>query len=145
MWVADVLHRSGSDSVSVLLTGGLRTPSDALVGPIAIAALRSLHLDAVFMGVHGMDAYAGFSTPNLLEAETNRAMVRSARRLIVLADSTKWGVVGLSSMAELSEASMIVSDTGLSRTAVSALEEQVEDLLLVEPSKALPQVSHHPN
>ncbi len=92
-----------------------------------------------------MDAYAGFSTPNLLEAETNRAMVRSARRLIVLADSTKWGVVGLSSMAELSEASMIVSDTGLSRTAVSALEEQVEDLLLVEPSKALPQVSHHPN
>ncbi|MCB0908155.1 MAG: DeoR/GlpR transcriptional regulator [Nocardioidaceae bacterium] len=145
VWVADVLHRSGSDSVSVLLTGGLRTPSDALVGPIAIAALRSLHLDGVFMGVHGMDAYAGFSTPNLLEAETNRAMVRSARRLIVLADSTKWGVVGLSSMAELSEASMIVSDTGLSRTAVSALEEQVEDLLLVEPSRALPQVSHHPN
>jgi len=145
VWVADILHRSGSDSVSVLLTGGLRTPSDALVGPIAIAALRSLHLDAVFMGVHGMDAYAGFSTPNLLEAETNRAMVRSARRLIVLADSTKWGVVGLSSMAELSEASMIVSDTGLSRTAISVLEEQVEDLLLVEPSTALPQVTSNPS
>lgn len=141
VWVADVLYRSGSDSVSVLLTGGLRTPSDALVGPIAIAALRSLHLDTVFMGVHGMDAYAGFSTPNLLEAETNRAMVRSARRLIVLADSTKWGVVGLSSMAELSEASMIVTDTGLPRSASSALEEQVEDLILVEPSRALPQVT----
>ena len=83
VWVADVLHRSGSESLSVLLTGGLRTPSDALVGPIAIAALRSLHLDAVFMGVHGMDLYAGFSTPNLLEAETNRAMVRSARRLAI--------------------------------------------------------------
>jgi DeoR/GlpR family transcriptional regulator of sugar metabolism len=65
----------------VLLTGGLRTPSDALVGPMAIAALRSLHLDAVFMGVHGMDARAGFSTPNLLEAETNRAIQEIRREV----------------------------------------------------------------
>ena len=83
----------------MLLTGGLRTPSDALVGPVAITALRSLHVDAVFLGVHGMDERAGFSTPNLLEAETNRAMIRSGRRLVVLTDSSKWGVVGLSSMA----------------------------------------------
>ncbi|MFN8193020.1 MAG: DeoR/GlpR family DNA-binding transcription regulator [Nocardioidaceae bacterium] len=144
VWVADVLHRSGSESLSVLLTGGLRTPSDALVGPIAIAALRSLHLDAVFMGVHGMDLYAGFSTPNLLEAETNRAMVRSARRLIVLADSTKWGVVGLSSMAELNEASIVVTDRGLPTSAVTALSEQVEELVVVDPSPSLPQVTPNP-
>ena len=59
----------------------------------------SLHVDAVFLGVHGMEEGAGFSTPNLLEAETNRAMIRSGRRLVVVADSSKWGVVGLSSMA----------------------------------------------
>lgn len=133
VWVADVLHRSAADSVSVLLTGGLRTPSDALVGPLAIAALRSLHLDAVFMGVHGMDGHAGFSTPNLLEAETNRAMVRSARRLIVLADSTKWGVVGLSSMADLTDASVLITDTGLSPQAVAVLSDQVQELVMVEP------------
>lgn len=141
VWVADVLYRSASESVTVLLTGGLRTPSDALVGPIAISALRSLHLDTVFMGVHGMDLYSGFSTPNLLESETNRAMIRSARRLIVLADSTKWGVVGLSSMAELSEASMIITDTGLPRAALSALDEYADEVVLVEPSASVPQVS----
>ena len=140
-WVADVLHRGAPDSVSVLLTGGLRTPSDALVGPIAVAALASLHLDAVYMGVHGMDSRAGFSTPNLLEAETNRAMCRSARRLIVLADSTKWGVVGLSSMAALSDASVVVTDTGLSAHAAGVLGEQAESLVLVEPLGTLPQVS----
>jgi DeoR/GlpR family transcriptional regulator of sugar metabolism len=117
----------------VLLTGGVRTPSDALVGPMAIAALRSLHLDTVFMGVHGMAADAGFSTPNLLEAETNRAMIASGRRLVVLADSTKWGVVGLSSMAALSMASALISDTGLSQTARQALGEQVDELVLVAP------------
>lgn len=139
-WVADELYRagedrSGPDAVSVLLTGGLRTPSDALVGPLAIAALRSLHLDAVFMGVHGMDPRAGFSTPNLLEAETNRAMIRAARRLVVLADSSKWGMVGLSTMAELSEASLVISDAGLPAPAIGALSEACDELDIVEPAE----------
>jgi DeoR/GlpR family transcriptional regulator of sugar metabolism len=138
VWVADVLHRSGNDTMSVLLTGGLRTPSDALVGPLAIAALDSLHLDAVFMGVHGMDGRAGFSTPNLLEAETNRVMVRSGRRLIILADSTKWGVVGLSSMAELSDASLVISDTGLSAQASAVLTEQADELVLLDALHSAP-------
>lgn len=133
VWVADELHRNGTDSMSVFLTGGLRTPSDALVGPLAISALRSLHLDAVFMGVHGMEARAGFSTPNLLEAETNRAMVASARRMVVVADSTKWGVVGLSSMARLGEASVLISDTGLGAQASAILSEHIEELILVDP------------
>ncbi len=133
VWVADVLHRSAADSVSVLLTGGLRTPSDALVGPLAIAALRSLHLDAAFLGVHGMDAQAGFSTPNLMEAETNRAMIRSAPRLVVLTDSSKWGIVGLSSMADLAEASVVVTDVGLSAQARQTLSDQAGELILVQP------------
>ena len=86
--------------------------SAALVGPMAVAALRSLHIDTEFMGVHGMDIDAGFSASSLLEAETNRAMIDVDRRLVVLADSTKWGVVGLSSMADLSTASAVITDTG---------------------------------
>ena len=136
VWVADLLHGARVPSHTVLLTGGVRTPSDALVGPLAIAALRSLHLDTVFMGVHGMDANAGFSTPNLLEAETNRAMIASARRMVVLADSTKWGVVGLSSMATLSTASALVTDTGLMPAARQALADDVDELVLVEPDEA---------
>lgn len=135
IWVADELHRSGMSTMSVLLTGGLRTPSHALVGPIAISTLKLLHLDAVFMGVHGMDARAGFSTPNLLEAETNRAMVASGRKLVVLADSTKWGIVGLSSMAELSDASVVISDTGLPESAQQLLSERVGELVLVDPTR----------
>lgn len=133
VWVADLLHDARVPSHTVLLTGGLRTPSDALVGPIAIAALRSLHVDVVFMGVHGMDLNGGYSTPNLHEAETNRTMIASGRRLVVLADSTKWGVVGLSSMATLSSASALITDTGLSHIARQRLSEHVEDTVLVDP------------
>jgi DeoR/GlpR family transcriptional regulator of sugar metabolism len=54
--LAEVLHRVGRRDQTVILTGGTRTPSEALVGPFAVAQLRSIHVDLVFMGVHGMDA-----------------------------------------------------------------------------------------
>ena len=94
--VAEVLYRSGRRDQTVVLTGGVRTPSEALVVPFAVAQLRSVHLDLVFMGVHGMDGKAGFTCPNLSEAETDRALIESGRRLVVLADHTKWGVIGIS-------------------------------------------------
>ena len=95
---------------TIILTGGVRTPSDALVGPFAVAALRTIHLDQVFMGVHGMDPHSGFTTPNVLEAETDRALVEAARRLVVLADHTKWGVIGISTIARLDQADVVVTE-----------------------------------
>ena len=100
--IADVFHSAGS-RVSVILTGGERTPSDALVGPIATASVRSLHLDVLFLGVHGVDENAGFTTPNLLEAEMDRALIAAARKVVVLADHSKWGTVGISTIAGLED------------------------------------------
>ena len=95
---------------SVVLTGGVRTPSDALVGPVADLTIRSLHFDLLFLGCYGFDVNAGLTTPNLAEAETNRTLIRVARRVVVLADHTKWGLVGLSSFARLSEVDVLITD-----------------------------------
>jgi DeoR/GlpR family transcriptional regulator of sugar metabolism len=128
--VAEVLHESPRDDLTVVLTGGERTPSDALVGPVAVAALRRLHVDWLLMGVHGMDAEAGFTTPNLVEAETNRALVASARRVAVVADNSKWGVVGLSTIATLDEVDVVVTDDGLEEDARKILQSSCARLVL---------------
>jgi DeoR/GlpR family transcriptional regulator of sugar metabolism len=128
--VADVLHTLPGPPQTVILTGGVRTISDALVGPVAIQAIRNLHLDCVFIGVHGIDAEAGFTSPNLMEAETNRALVATARRLVVLADHTKWGMVGLSEIAALRDAAVLVTDGGLDEAAREALREAVGELIV---------------
>jgi DeoR/GlpR family transcriptional regulator of sugar metabolism len=130
--VADVLHQAARPDQSVVLTGGIRTPSDALVGPLAVSALSSLHLDLVFMGTHGMDEQSGFTTPNLMEAETNRAFIRAARRLAVVADHTKWGVLGLSAFATPDEADVLVTDSGLPRRARELMAERVDELVVAE-------------
>jgi DeoR/GlpR family transcriptional regulator of sugar metabolism len=128
--VANVLHRVPRPDLTVLLTGGVRTPSDALVGPVAVSTVRSLHMDVLFMGVHGMTEDAGFTTPNMLEAETDQALIAAAERVVVVADHTKWGVRGLSHIARLDEVDVVVTDTGLPRDGRSLLGEHVQRLVL---------------
>jgi DeoR/GlpR family transcriptional regulator of sugar metabolism len=137
--VADVFEnaaRAGSaasPAATVVLTGGVRTPSDALVGPIADRAIRSLHFDLLFLGTHGLSMEAGLSTPNLAEAETNRSFVTSARRVVAVADHTKWGTVGLSTFAQLSEVDTLVTDAGLPQSARAELSEHVRSVLVAGP------------
>nr|WP_083474769.1 DeoR/GlpR family DNA-binding transcription regulator [Pseudonocardia sp. AL041005-10] len=135
--VADAFHTGGADGrgTTVILTGGVRTPSEALVGPVAITALRSLNLETVFLGVHGMSAAAGFSTPNLTERDTNRALIESGSRLVVVADHTKWGTVGISTIAELSEADVLVTDSGLADADRAVLEGEVDHVIIARPGR----------
>jgi DeoR/GlpR family transcriptional regulator of sugar metabolism len=130
--IADVLQHTGRPDQTVVLTGGVRTPSDALVGPVAVAAIRQLNVDLLFLGVHGMTIRAGFTTPNMMEAETDRALVEAASRLVVLADHTKWGTVGISTIAQLGEADVVISDPALPALAREALAERAGELVLAE-------------
>jgi len=128
--VADILRGVTESDRNVVLTGGVRTPSDALVGPVAVHSLRALNLDMVFLGIHGMAMESGFTTPNLTEGETNRAFVSAGRRLAVLADHTKWDSVGISTIAELADADVLVSDDGLPDPAARTLQDQVGRLVM---------------
>jgi DeoR/GlpR family transcriptional regulator of sugar metabolism len=123
---------------SVVLTGGVRTPSDALVGPVADLTIRSLHFDLLFLGCYGFDTEAGLTTPNLAEAETNRAFIRVARRVVVLADHTKWGLVGLSSFARLDEVDVLVTDDMLAPDARAEVSDQVGEVVFADTMAASP-------
>jgi DeoR/GlpR family transcriptional regulator of sugar metabolism len=134
--VADVLFHVGQADQTIILTGGVRTPSDALAGPFAVAALRTVHVDLVFMGVHGMDPRSGYTCPNLLEAETDRALIEAGRRLVVVADHSKWGVIGISSIARLDQADVLITDSGIGADARTTLGNAVRELLVVETRSA---------
>lgn len=118
----------------IVLTGGSPTLSHAIVGPLAERSLAGLHVDTLFMGVHGMSETTGFTTPNLSEAQTNQAFIRSARQIIVLADSTKWGVTGLGTIAPLADAHVLIIDDRLPADAHAVLRREIADVIVVESS-----------
>jgi DeoR/GlpR family transcriptional regulator of sugar metabolism len=130
--VSDFLHREGNADQVVILTGGMRTPTDSFVGEFTIAALQRLNVDLAFIGTHGVDIHGGFSSPNLYEAETNRSVRQRAKKFVVLADHTKWGKVGFSTFAGLNEADVLITDSLLDEKAITALREQIPEVLVVK-------------
>lgn len=107
--IALTLQENGWEQI-VLSGGTFRTPSDALVGPYADRALRTLNADILFLGVHGIHPDAGLTTPNVAEAETHRCLVEAAQKVVVVADHSKLGVVALAKIAPLSRVDVFITD-----------------------------------
>ncbi|WP_336920830.1 DeoR/GlpR family DNA-binding transcription regulator [Aquipuribacter sp. SD81] len=134
--VADALHDPDRRDRTVVLTGGTRTPSDALVGPVAVAALRDLHVDTLFLGVHGFSERTGCTSPNMVEAQTNKAMIAAAGRTVVVADHTKLRLVGLSTIVGLDDVDVLVTDSGVAAQDRAMLAGHVGRLLVAEANGA---------
>lgn len=135
-------------TIRTVILGGERTPSEALVGPLAAQAAKAVGADLCFMGAHGMDLQAGITSPNLLEAEVNAAMIGVSRKLVVLADATKFGLVGLAGICPLSAVDILITDSGIGSgaagaQALAALRESVAELRIAEvpagPEQAGPE------
>lgn len=128
--VANALHDPERRDRVVILTGGTRTPSDALVGPVAVSALTDLHVDQVFLGVHGFSERTGCTSPNMTEAAMNRALIASAASTVVVADHTKLRLVGLSMILPLGDIDVMVSDAGMAEDDQAMLRSHVGQLLI---------------
>lgn len=132
--ISDTLTESdpGSDlpHQSVVLTGGIRTATDALVGPVAVRALDSLHCDICIVSGTGLTLETGVTSANLLEAETNRAFVETARRTIVVVDHTKWDRISLRTAVELNSIDTLIIDGDAPEDAIAALRDRVPQVLV---------------
>jgi len=108
--VQELSHRPW---VSLLLLGGIYLPEyRVVVGPQTVENLRGLHADKMFLGTDGLTLDHGLTTANVLEAEVDRAMVRAAAQIIVVADSSKIGCAGLTTIIPLAEIHVLVTDRG---------------------------------
>lgn len=116
------LSRAGYE---LLLVGGqVRNHSLALIGPTAVRTLESYHADRAFLGTSGTTVAHGHSTPNPLDAEVKRAMIRSADEAYVLTDSSKFGHACLATYARLDEVAMIITDPGIPAHFLEAFTER---------------------
>jgi DeoR family transcriptional regulator of aga operon len=111
-------------NIKLVLTGGVvRGTSYELVGPLAEASLPLINLDTVFVGADGIDLQAGLTTHHEVEAHTNRALIARASRAIVVADSTKIGMVAFARICEISTVHELITDTRIDDSSVKRFED----------------------
>lgn len=115
---------TGVAGVSLSLVGGrVRGVTAAAVGASTVDAISSLRPDIAFVGTNGISADFGFSTPDPDEAAVKRAIVRSARRVVVVADADKHGRELLVGFAALGDVDVLVTDAAPDAKLSGALAE----------------------
>jgi len=119
-----------SKQVEVTLTGGYLFPRLGVqLGPICERMLNSVSADILIMGIRGITS-VGISDSNSLIVESLRTMIKAARKVIIVADHSKFGHDAMIHVASLSDVDQIVTDSKISPEFQEMLREnQVECLI----------------
>jgi len=118
--------------VSVIMLGGmLRQMSYSLVGPQAEQTLRDLNAHHVFLGVDGIDLDIGLSTPDVFESQLNSLMIKVAREVTVVSDSSKFGRRSLSVISRIDTVHRVISDDKIAPEIVAQLQARNIEVIIV--------------
>lgn len=144
------LFASESRADLVLLGGYVSPRTGVCLGPYANELLGRLHVTTTVLSAAGITA-EGLYNAHLLLAETEQAMLRAAGRVVVVADSSKFGQKSLTLVSGLDAIDVVVCDDGLAddwRRKIAAAGSQliVAQVPVAEsgdPAAALPTSRRH--
>lgn len=116
------MELSSIAAIETTLTGGSMRWAGAcsLVGPPAVETLGMFVLDRLFLGVTGIDPERGATLIEPEEAAVLRVMVKQTREVVVVADSSKMGMVSPAVICTPREIDLLITDTGVDRDIVAA-------------------------
>ena len=110
----------------IVLGGSLRKNTRSLVGFFTNEMLIRLHFDKVFLAANAVDLELGVTTPNLMEAETKRHMVKAGKEVILVVDHSKLWKKAMCRICSLSEISLLLTDDGLEELDIQRLSQFVQ-------------------
>jgi DeoR family transcriptional regulator, aga operon transcriptional repressor len=125
------IELADSPGISLIMIGGLLRPvSCSFVGPQAEAMMNEFHANRLFLAVDGFDLENGPSTPDVLEAQLNNVMIRSAREVNVVTDFSKLGRRSVSRIGPFNRIRRLITDhrapqeftEGLRKSGIEVIE-----------------------
>ncbi|MET3983995.1 DeoR/GlpR family DNA-binding transcription regulator [Streptomyces sp. PvR034] len=114
-----------------LVGGRVRHRTRAAVDAWALRAYAEVRADVLFLATNGFTAAGGLTTPDLAEAAVKRAAVAAARRVVVLADSSKSGQEQFARFGSFAEVDLLITDRGLALEDKAAIEAAGTEVVLV--------------
>src|SRR5829696_5049173 len=114
------MELSHRDDLKVIVTGGFLSGDwFALVGPAAIQSVGEIFVDKVFVGVDGIHHEHGLTTNYPDQATIHRALMRQARRKVVVADHSKLGAIASALICPIDGVDILITDRWASRESVA--------------------------
>lgn len=107
----------------VFIGGAVRNSEQCVVGDIAESFVAQFHADAFFMSVSGISLSEGLTDYGIGEIQLKMKMLERSKRVIVLADSSKFGAISLSRLCGFRDVDKIVTDSGIGEDIVKPFIE----------------------
>ena len=120
-----------TDAWIILLGGNFSRESSSTLGAIAEHTLAELLVQKAFLGTQAFDLEHGFTDTTMEIAQVKRAMIKAARRVILLSDSSKLGHRGFIKVAPLNAVQTLITDTGLPAEVRPELERLGMEVVVV--------------
>lgn len=118
--------------VKLVMTGGVaRLQSFELTGPLAYDTLAQIDLDYAVLGVDAFDAELGAKALNEDEARINQLMARQARKVVVVADSSKLAARAFARICPLSAVDCLITDSDAPPGTVETIRRAGVEVLVV--------------
>lgn len=120
---------SSFENVEVHIIGGiLNSNLKEIYGPKTISEISNFNANKAFLSISGFDIKKGLTENHILSAEVKKAMLKTAKEIIVLADSSKEGKVNFETVATFEDVDIFITDNGISqifRKGLSSLDTKL--------------------
>jgi DeoR family transcriptional regulator, aga operon transcriptional repressor len=115
----------------IMISGTMRKTLYSFVGPLAEDVLNQFNADCLFLAVDGVDIRNGMSTPDILEARYKKKMIDVSKRVILVADSSKFGKRNLSFIAPIEKADIFITDSKIRNSDLEELKNRGVEMIIV--------------
>lgn len=129
LFVADAV--ADLPNVTLMIPGGVvRRHERSFIGGMTTSTFSNLEFDTAILTAGGVDAVAGVTEYEFDDAETKIAALKSARRIIVVADSSKLGAVAFVRLCSIDDVDVVVTDSGAPAELVQAIRDHDVEIVI---------------
>lgn len=115
---------------TIMLGGMLKRKELCMVGPLVIEELSAMSVDKLFLSTAGFSVDRGATDPDMRETDVKKAMIRAAKEVILVADSSKYGFVAFAQITPLQAIHKVITDNGLPPEAIAAIEAEGVEVVM---------------
>lgn len=98
--------------------GAYRELSNGFVGSLANQFIEQFSFDLAFVGAEGIDLSNGISVPDMEDALTKKCVINNSKKVILVADHSKFGHSFSYKICDFESISCIITDVGLNQAIV---------------------------
>jgi len=122
----------GKEGITVIMPGGIFNPTGySLYGPQTEEFFPKINANKLFLAIHGVDIERGLTEINIQIAHLKQVMINSAKEIILVADSSKFGRIEYAGVAPIDKVNAIITDRDLDKGIAEEIQSLGINLILV--------------